>query len=188
MKRYLWRALSGTQRIAPVFDALKKTKSSALLCGGIGAGIFAADQLLKASMERQPDDSFPRDVPGTNGAARYEKCRNRGFMLGALSEEQEAVKLVPALVTAGLIGRLSAVLRQPGQIFEALGLSMIVSGAGSNLYDRYTRGYVVDYVSIKKGFLRKLVINLGDAAIFSGALLLLLQAAVSALSGLFRKP
>ena len=61
---------------------------------GAGAAVFTADQLLKASIERQAADTFPRDVPGTGGAARYEKCHNKGLLMGAMQEDREMVQLL----------------------------------------------------------------------------------------------
>ena len=147
----------------------KKWKLMTVL--GAGAAVFTADQLLKASIERQAADTFPRDVPGTGGAARYEKCHNKGLLMGAMQEDREMVQLLPAISAAALGGRLFEMLSGKGKTVEAMGLSIVLGGAMSNLYDRMLRGYVVDYLSIKKGFLKKMVINLGDAAIFAGGIL-----------------
>ena len=48
----------------------------------------------------------------------------------------------------------------------------MVAGGLSNLYDRLKRGYVVDYFSIQAGFLKKVVLNLGDLFIMAGAVIL----------------
>ena len=161
--------LTGANRFRQIRAFFSSKKRNPFFYFFAGSAVFTADQLLKSSIERQPDDTFPRDVPGTNGVMRYEKCRNRGFMLGAMQEHGDLVKMVPAVCTALLSGRLWEMLfHERGRHGEKLGLTLIVSGALSNLWDRLWRGYVVDYVSIKKGFLRKIVINLGDAAIFAG--------------------
>lgn len=157
-----------------------------MVCLGIGTAVFTADQLLKASIERQADETFPRDMPGTNGAVRYEKCHNDGLMLGALREEGDLVKLLPAVSTAAFCGRLYEMTEERGKHLELLGLTLAISGALSNLYDRFLRGYVVDYISIKKGFLKKLVINLGDIAIFAGACLMALKLIIRSLREFFR--
>lgn len=115
-----------------------------MACLGIGTAVFTADQLLKASIERQADETFPRDMPGTNGAVRYEKCHNDGLMLGALREEGDLVKLLPAVSTAAFCGRLYEMTEERGKHLELLGLTLAISGALSNLYDRFLRGYVVD--------------------------------------------
>ena len=176
---FLLKRLMGLDRLDLLFSLKKRTKLGALCLSLLGLGIFTADQLLKASIERQPDDTFPRDVPGSNGAARYEKCHNDGFMLGALREETELVRLFPAVFTAALFGRLVTLLSLPGRFFEKLGLTLAVSGAASNVWDRLTRGYVVDYLSIKKGFLAKIVLNLGDLAIFAGSVSIVAGALLS---------
>ena len=165
----LVRQLTGAYRMDLFFNHKKRGRLGAFLCLLLGIGVFTADQLLKASIERQPDDTFPRDVPGTNGAARYEKCRNDGFILGTFREQPELVRIFPAVLTAGLFGRLVTLFSLPGRMAEKLGLTLAVSGAASNVWDRLTRGYVVDFLSIKKGFLAKIVVNLGDIAIFAGS-------------------
>ncbi|MDO4266439.1 MAG: signal peptidase II [Eubacteriales bacterium] len=176
--------LTGSNRLRMLTNLFSKKKKNPLLYFLTGGAVFTADQLLKSSIERQPDDTFPRDVQGTNGVLRYEKCRNRGFVLGAFQEHEEIVKTIPAVCTALLSGRLWEMLfHENGRHGEKLGLTLIISGALSNLWDRLWRGYVVDYVSIKKGFLRKIVINLGDLAIFAGAFCLLLSAFVKLLKG-----
>lgn len=176
----LLEILTGSNKLKIVKNLFSAKKKNPFLYILAGTAVFTADQLLKASIERQPDNTFPRDVQGTNGMMRYEKCRNRGFMLGTFQEHGEAVKMIPAVCTALLSGRLWEMLfHGNGRHGEKLGLTLIVSGALSNLWDRLWRGYVVDYLSIKKGFLGKIVVNLGDLAIFAGAVCL-------ALASLFR--
>lgn len=46
---------------------------------------------------------------------------------------------------------------------------MVIGGSLSNLYDRYIRGYVVDYFSLRFGPLKEVVFNLGDIFILLGA-------------------
>ena len=183
--KFLLKRLTGAYRLDILFNHKKRMRLGAFLCGLLGIGIFTADQLLKASIERQPDDTFPRDVPGTNGAARYEKCRNDGFMLGTFREQPELVRIFPAVLTAGLFGRLVTLFGLPGRAAEKLGLTLAVSGAASNVWDRLTRGYVVDFLSIKKGFLAKIVINLGDIAIFAGAFTIAAGSLLSSITSTF---
>ena len=61
-----------------------------------------------------------------------------------------------------------------------LGLSLLAGGALSNLADHLIRGYVVDYIYVPWKFLKKIIFNLADAAVFLGVLF-------CALSELFRK-
>ena len=50
-----------------------------------------------------------------------------------------------------------------------LSLALVIGASLSNLYDRYVRGYVVDYFSLRFGPLKKVVFNLGDIFIFLGS-------------------
>lgn len=55
-----------------------------------------------------------------------------------------------------------------------LSLSLILAGGLSNLYDRLTRGFVVDFISLDFRIFRYPDFNLADAYIFTGVLLILL--------------
>ncbi len=58
-------------------------------------------------------------------------------------------------------------------ILIKLGLSFVVGGAFSNVYDRLVRRYVVDYFSfnVKWERLRRIVFNISDLFIFLGSFL-----------------
>ena len=46
-----------------------------------------------------------------------------------------------------------------------------MGGAMSNTFDRLCRGKVTDYLYIRFSLLKKIIINIGDIAIFFGAFL-----------------
>jgi signal peptidase II len=58
-----------------------------------------------------------------------------------------------------------------------LGLSLIVAGGASNVWDRIKRKYVVDYIYWKR--LKKIIFNLADVMIALGSVLVLLHSFVS---------
>ena len=60
---------------------------------------------------------------------------------------------------------------EQGKKARKLGMAMVIGGSLSNLYDRYVRGYVVDYFSLRFGPLKEVVFNLGDIFILLGAAL-----------------
>ena len=60
-------------------------------------------------------------------------------------------------------------MKSKGRKLEKLAMSLIIGGSLSNLYDRYVRGYVVDYFSLRFGPLKEVVFNLGDISIFLGS-------------------
>lgn len=62
-------------------------------------------------------------------------------------------------------------------IIITTGISLIISGGLSNTFDRFKRGYVIDYFSFntnKFPRISQIVFNLGDIFIFIGILLTLL--------------
>ena len=64
-----------------------------------------------------------------------------------------------------------------GHFTEKLGMAILGAGASSNIFDRLSRGKVIDYIGIrsKNQFLARLTANLGDFYILLGAVLLALK-------------
>ena len=54
---------------------------------------------------------------------------------------------------------------------EFAAVSLMLSGAVSNLYDRFRRGYVVDYIGfgVPEPQIRKITFNIGDFCLMAGA-------------------
>ena len=79
------------------------------------------------------------------------------------------MQTLPLILTSMLIGGLLAMGKDKGRGLQKLAMSMVIGGSLSNLYDRYIRGYVVDYFSLRFGPLKEVVFNLGDIFILLGA-------------------
>jgi signal peptidase II len=63
---------------------------------------------------------------------------------------------------------------------DLLGLALVLGGAMGNIYDRFTRGYVIDYADLHFGEWRPfLIFNIADAAITFGVLILLARSLLS---------
>jgi len=133
--------------------------------------IPALDLALKSGIEAAPDESYPREVRGTGGKVQFRKLHNPGFPMGALKEKPELVRCLPLAVTSALLLKLSSMLPWRGKKLQKLGLSLCVGGSASNLFDRFFRRYVVDYLFVDVKPLNRLVFNLGDVSIASGAML-----------------
>lgn len=60
-----------------------------------------------------------------------------------------------------------------GRILEKLGLTLTAAGAWSNTWDRFRRGYVVDYIGIRQKNKKfdRLTYNVGDFCIVAGSIL-----------------
>ena len=112
-------------------------------------GIAALDQGMKSEIEQETDGEFPRDLPGAKGRIRIHRNHNYGFPFGFLKEKPQLVTAVPLAVSSAVAGALSMLLVRKGCGIQKVGLSMVLGGALSNLYDRFKRGYVVDYFDFR---------------------------------------
>ena len=137
------------------------------------------DLALKSGVESQPDTSYPKEVKGTGGIVQVRKLHNEGFPMGIMKEKPELVRCLPLVVASSLLLRLSCLLPKKGNHLEKAGLACMIGGAFSNLFDRFFRGYVVDYLYIDKEPVSKVIFNLGDVFIAAGTVL-------ARSSGLFR--
>ena len=129
-----------------------------MIYGWIIGGLAALDLGVKSVVEGQEDETFPRELPSAKGLIKLHKNHNSGFPFGFMKERPDK-----------------------GKTGEKLGLSLVMGGALSNLYDRVMRGYVVDYFTIEWKSLKKVVFNLGDMFVFLGSAVFVLAQAVKSL-------
>ena len=144
-----------------------------------GTTLTVADLAVKSEIERQDSAAFPREMKGSGGWIKLYKNHNSGFSFGFLKGSR-IVKLVPLCVTSGIAGAWTYMMGVRGRLAEKLALTLVLAGGVSNLVDRLTRGYVVDYFAIQWKFLKKVVFNLADIFILLGSFLLV---AVQVLEG-----
>ena len=142
--------------------------------GWLIGGLTALDLGIKNEIEREEEDSFPRDLPHARGWIKLHKSHNQGFPFGFLKERPELVKTVPLMVTSAVAGALGAFMTRKGSLGQKLGLCLVLGGALSNLYDRIRRGYVVDYFTIEWKRLKDVIFNLGDMFVFLGSLIFMI--------------
>ena len=101
------------------------------------------------------------------------KVYNKGMLLNTLEEYAKEVKIVSVFVTVILtIYQLFWLLRKR-HFFRKVSLSLMTAGAWSNTFDRWVRGYVVDYIGFKTKWkkLTDITFNLGDFFIIAGSIL-----------------
>lgn len=135
----------------------------------LGAGTFAVDRLFKDSIEKHDDSIYPHPISEKVPSVDLRKAHNDGFAMGRGRENPELVKTAPA-VAAGTAALTYAAKPKKTAVGNA-GEALLLAGALSNLYDRRTYGYVVDYLHVDKGPLKKIVFNIADAAIAVGGIL-----------------
>lgn len=105
------------------------------------------------------------------------KVYNRGFCLNLMEKKEELVKYGSVIATMILtIWQLITLLFKKRPLRKA-GLSLMTAGAWSNTFDRWFKGYVVDYAAFpsKSKKARELTFNLADVFIVFGAVLVMIS-------------
>lgn len=134
--------------------------------------LFGLDFMIKNFIERQEDSTFP--TPFLNGKITLHKSHNRGMIMGFLSRYPKAVKLIPACVTVLIsLFYLPFYFKKGNYLIKFSGV-LTITGALNNLYDRLSRGYVVDYFSLPIKRIKHIIFNLSDMFIFLGTLLMVI--------------
>lgn len=139
---------------------------------GIMTVLAALDLAMKWLIEQQNVENFPRPIKHTKEKIWLYRSHNAGLPFGFLKEYRNMVRTVSLILISALGGVLCYLIPKKGGRIEKIGLSAALGGALSNLFDRYVRGYVVDYLSIRQGVLKKIVFNLGDVMVFAGLTIL----------------
>lgn len=143
--------------------------------------IAAVDLAIKAEIEARDSSEFPKPLEITKGKIILHQSHNAGFPFEVLKNRPGLVRTLPIAVISGLAGILGFLIPRKGFRGEKLALALTLGGALSNLYDRLTKNYVVDYFSIDWKGLKKVIFNLGDICIFAGAALMIVSQVVSEL-------
>lgn len=98
-----------------------------------------------------------------------------GGFLGQLPENTRALALVYG-VGLFLAALIFYIVSKPHHRIETIALSLVLSGGAGNLVDRFTQGYVVDFLNMGLGSIRTNIFNLADVFIMVGmGLFLVLQ-------------
>lgn len=102
------------------------------------------------------------------------KHYNHGMIMDFMEGKMDIIKKVSGVVLGVLLIIFAILLPKQGKKLLKLGLSFIIGGAISNVADRFSKGYVVDYFSFNTKFdkLRRIVFNLSDIFIFIGCILI----------------
>jgi signal peptidase II len=108
----------------------------------------------------------------------FTHVQNAGAAFGVLNAAEFPYKsaLMVGIATLALVA-ISLYARQLGndEKLSRYGLALILGGAFGNLIDRAIAGYVVDFVDVYWGTAHFWAFNLADAAISTGAILVLLD-------------
>ncbi len=131
----------------------------------IAAVIFLLEIKIKKYIEENKEMHKKEEI--FNGNIILERYHNKGAMLNFLEKDAKLVKNISLTLLGIILLVFLFLLPKKGDRLLKVALSLILGGALSNVYDRITRGYVVDYFSFK--FLKKIVFNISDIVIFVGS-------------------
>lgn len=107
-------------------------------------------------------------------AISIRKVHNKGMACNAFEEYPSFVKHVSAFMGMVLTAYYVWILPKKRRSIQKYGLSLLLGGAWSNIYDRFVRGYVVDYIGFRSKCRKvsDMTYNLGDFFIFAGSALM----------------
>jgi len=142
----------------------------------ITVAVFAADQVTKAMVEsRIPERAV---VPVVRGFLNLTSTKNSGAVFGLFQDSPVWWK-TPVLIVisaALLIGVVILVIRTQNLQWETrIGLSLILGGALSNLFDRMRTGLVEDFLDFYIRSYHWATFNLADSAIVVGTGFIIFQ-------------
>lgn len=134
----------------------------------IAAFVFALDYFVKRWAEKELAGGERKKI--RNSGFSLKLIHNYGFAFNKLDKKPSLVKFIHLAVVAFLAWHgVSTAFFQKGKEWAALGMAFILGGGLSNLYDRFKKGYVVDYLGLPG--IPKLLFNLSDLFVFLGAVI-----------------
>lgn len=145
---------------------------------GFAAVLLGADLFCKYRTERKNDGEKEKKIFG--GKVLIRKVHNYGFALNILSGEERIVKGGSLLAGILLLCYHVKLFFSKKGTWKFAGTSLMLAGALSNLYDRFRRGYVVDYIGFAAADpqIRKITFNIGDFCLMAGAVILAAASAI----------
>ena len=137
----------------------------------IAGGIFLLDYKIKEHIDSTRLQGSKEEVLG--GRLLLRNCHNKDKILGKVKIGRENCQELAAAGMGCVAGEYWHQLLHGGNKLSRVGLAMILGGGMANYTDRRNKGYVTDYVSlnVENPKLKKVVFNISDLFIFTGALL-----------------
>lgn len=116
--------------------------------------LYKIDDILKRKAETKlTPGSEP--IECLDGKVRLERVRNKGLAGGKFSDREEDVRNLTTLAFFGVLMRFLAELPKKGHSAKKLALAMAAGGAAGNVADRWKRGSVTDFISVRVGKLKR---------------------------------
>jgi len=107
-------------------------------------------------------------------------AENFGVSLGLLTADTMETRWLLVLMTGAIALVVLIWMLREKAMADIGALALVLGGAIGNIYDRSTRGYVIDYADLHFGEFRPfLIFNIADAAITIGVLIILARSLLS---------
>jgi len=155
----------------------------------IAFAVFLMDQVTKwLVVTKFTPDTNVRVIPGLFSLVWVE---NRGIAFGLLGGISSGVLFKFIVVASGMALCLVSYLlwkNDPAAVRAAIGLALILGGAGGNLMDRIARGRVLDFLDFYVGSYHWPAFNIADSVIVIGGGLLLMDLFTGRLEGIESEP
>lgn len=137
--------------------------------------IFTVEYYMKKHMDQVR--TLQEQRPMANGKIILKKYYNSGSAGNFFKDHPKCIKFAHISTLFAVIATLLYMMPKKNASIAKTGLSLLAGGGLSNLHDRLTKGYVVDYVSFGFGPKRfqKLVFNLADFCIFAGIIFIFIH-------------
>ncbi len=134
--------------------------------------IVFTDLILKDYIEAKKEKDFPYNISikGKKDIITIDRLHNKGLILEKGKKFFDLILSLHIFVILIFIIRFIDSLRKKENVLNKLGLAFIVAGGLSNLYDRFIRKYVVDYIILNVKIIKKVVFNIGDLFIVIGVI------------------
>ncbi len=144
----------------------------------IVAAVVFMEYKIKGHIDKNRELDERQEI--LNGRIIIRKHYNEGAFLSFLKNNKELLKTISCVGLGLLVLLFAILLPKKGNKLLKLGLSLVLGGAISNVWDRFGKGHVIDYFSINYKKLKTIIFNLSDMAIFLGTFLMLLASLPSA--------
>lgn len=145
----------------------------------VALGVFGIDRAIKALMA----GPLQLQAVGVIKLLPFFDLRwteNYGVSYGMFTADSSEMKFALLGMTGAIALGVGIWMLREKVLGEILALALVLGGALGNIYDRSTRGYVIDYADLHIGEWRPfLIFNLADAAITFGVLILLARSLLS---------
>ena len=140
----------------------------------ITASIFILDFWIKKYVDEK--FSVKEKHPKLGSRVYIEKYYNKGAALNLLQNYPRFMRLLQTILVVVICVWYYIFGKKGAKPLEKTGMACLLGGGLSNLYDRYAKGYVVDYLGFEIGprWFRRIIFNVSDFFVFIGAVMMIL--------------